>query len=1225
MSFLNPISPIQVLGQSSVSRESFYGTTFSNNIVGGYMQVNSLSDLIYTIPSATYGLIEYSANTIPIQFLKGSGTSWSPDVLTLNSDNLSSGRRKIGMLVYVREQEQLYQYTNDNFLTLWNAATAATGTVVISDFGTTVNNSTAAGQNFINSWTASTIDGYNGVVRSNAIWKKYYGTTLALTGGSFNSITGVLTLTNITGGTQTLSGFGSGGGGGAGITGGTFNQSTLDLNLTSSAGTVTINGVTGLYITGGTYSASTSTILLYNSTGGTINITGITASGGGGVTTTGGTYSAGTATFTNSTGGTFSVTGFSKYFVTGSTPTGITLNNGDRWFDTNSGIEVVWITDTDGSQWIQPTQGGGSSTSGGISGSGTTNFIPVWSGTSGITNSIIRANSTNVAINTSIDSNTLLYLYYTGTTGVFAQSQGYGVYGVALDPTGYGVYGFNNNSTGGTTGAGVSGGAFDGTAIYGQANGDIGPNYGVKGFTDSLGGSPSLNIGGYFRAVNAVDNYSIQLEDGTEGVDKVLVSKTSDGKANWSDILTGLTNVRSTTISATTYENLPQSISGGGTTSYIPKWTGSTGIGDSIIYDTGTNIGIGLTNPGYKLEVRGGITASGLGNAGEFLSIDTSPGGATVGLNAQFGTGIAQLVTYSNSPIVIATNNTERIRITNDGNFGIGIPSPSQKLHVSGNTLISGGLTASTISATTYQNLPTDVRVTGATYSNNNFTFTNNTGGTFSVLFNNVTGLTVNGILTVTGNTVLNRLTATTITATTYLNLPQSVSGTGTADYVTKWNGVGLGLVDSQIYDNGSFVGIGITTPTYHEGLSIQSGSGLLVNEGYINSVNGSLSFATVYDYSTWATGGGEIAIGTRGPLQQSQGTGNIGIGDKALQNNILGINNIAIGGTGSLLSNSGGTDNIAIGFNSLNQNISGINNISLGTDSLFNNLGNRNVAIGVGAGYTNGNRDRNVYIGYGAGYSNDGSSNIFIGDAAGYGDTSSSNRLIIGDTIYGDLSSKLIGINQANPVTTLDVNGTTRISGGLTASTVSATTYFNLPTDVRVTGATYSNNTFTFTNNTGGTFNVLFNTVTGLTVNGVLTVTGNTSLQSLTANTLNVTGNTLLSGLTASTISATTLTIGGSSTFKGGITATTLSGTTSRMVESSSTGEITANSTIITAYITSGGTMANLLENTSNWDINGVYTGSTITGTFQGQKHYNPDYFFEAVDDNLFIRYIRG
>jgi len=89
---------------------------------------------------------------------------------------------------------------------------------------------------------------------------------------------------------------------------------------------------------------------------------------------TGGTYSSGTIDFKNTTGGTsFSVTGLSKYFVTGSTPTGITLVNGDRWFDTNSGIEVVWITDVDGSQWIQPTQGGGGSTSG--------NYLPLSGGT----------------------------------------------------------------------------------------------------------------------------------------------------------------------------------------------------------------------------------------------------------------------------------------------------------------------------------------------------------------------------------------------------------------------------------------------------------------------------------------------------------------------------------------------------------------------------------------------------------------------------------------------------------------------------------------------------------------------------------------------------------------------------------------------------------------------------------------------------------------------------
>lgn len=90
-------------------------------------------------------------------------------------------------------------------------------------------------------------------------------------------------------------------------------------------------------------------------------------------------------------------------------------------------------------------------------------------------------------------------------------------------------------------------------------------------------------------------------------------------------------------------------------------------------------------------------------------------------------------------------------------------------------------------------------------------------------------------------------------------------------------------------------------------------------------------------------------------------------------------------------------------------------------------------------------------------------------------------------------------------------ITGDTTIGGLMKSSSVSATTYQNLPTDIRVTGASYSNNTFTYTNNTGGTFNVLFNTVTGLTVNGNLSVTGNTSM----TGTLGVTGNTNVRAIT--------------------------------------------------------------------------------------------------------------
>jgi hypothetical protein len=66
---------------------------------------------------------------------------------------------------------------------------------------------------------------------------------------------------------------------------------------------------------------------------------------------------------------------------------------------------------------------------------------------------------------------------------------------------------------------------------------------------------------------------------------------------------------------------------------------------------------------------------------------------------------------------------------------------------VTGNTIFTIGLTATTISATTYLNLPTDIRVTGGTYSNGTTTFTNNTGGTFTVtgFTNPFTGGTISG------------------------------------------------------------------------------------------------------------------------------------------------------------------------------------------------------------------------------------------------------------------------------------------------------------------------------------------------------------------------------------------------------------------------------------------------------------------------------------------------
>ena len=89
--YKNPITSLQVGTTQSVPQSNTYGLGYSVNNIGGYMEVYSLNDLIYTIPTGTTGSIEYSGNTIPIEFTKGDGNPWSRDVLTLGSDNISSG------------------------------------------------------------------------------------------------------------------------------------------------------------------------------------------------------------------------------------------------------------------------------------------------------------------------------------------------------------------------------------------------------------------------------------------------------------------------------------------------------------------------------------------------------------------------------------------------------------------------------------------------------------------------------------------------------------------------------------------------------------------------------------------------------------------------------------------------------------------------------------------------------------------------------------------------------------------------------------------------------------------------------------------------------------------------------------------------------------------------------------------------------------------------------
>ena len=198
------------------------------------------------------------------------------------------------------------------------------------------------------------------------------------------------------------------------------------------------------------------------------------------------------------------------------------------------------------------------------------------------------------------------------------------------------------------------------------------------------------------------------------------------------------------------------SAAGSGTEDYIRFYAGqaATGIADLYIGGTGSTrgfVGIGTVTPTEILDVNGKTKTTTL----QVTSNADINGNLTVIGNTLMGNVTATTIsatTYDNLPPSVFSGGT-----------------------VTGPTTFTNGLTATTISATTYYNLPIDpdTFVTGFTYNNNLFTVKQNNGQPdLTAVINSVTGWTVNGNLTVTGNTSVQGLTATTISATTYQNLP---------------------------------------------------------------------------------------------------------------------------------------------------------------------------------------------------------------------------------------------------------------------------------------------------------------------------------------------------------------------------------------------------------------------------------------------------------------------
>jgi len=266
------------------------------------------------------------------------------------------------------------------------------------------------------------------------------------------------------------------------------------------------------------------------------------------------------------------------------------------------------------------------------------------------------------------------------------------------------------------------------------------------------------------------------------------------------------------TISATTYQNLPIDVrvTGGTYSNGTTIFTNNTGGTFSV-----TGFYTGETSYVNSLTTGFGLSAD--TTTGVITIINTDPD-QTVVLNN--GTNISVTGTYPNFTIDVTgltDFNTFTTGFTYQDNTFTILDNSGSTYNATINSVtgltVNGTLSATTISATTYQNLPitTDVFVTGGTYSAGTSIFTNNTGGTFNVTGfytggtdNNqyVTGFTYSSntftILDNSGNTfstTIDTMTGLTVngvlSATTYQNLPQYYAGviSGSTNWINNNDG----------------------------------------------------------------------------------------------------------------------------------------------------------------------------------------------------------------------------------------------------------------------------------------------------------------------------------------------------------------------------------------------------------------------------------------------------
>ncbi len=298
----------------------------------------------------------------------------------------------------------------------------------------------------------------------------------------------------------------------------------------------------------------------------------------------------------------------------------------------------------------------------------------------------------------------------------------------------------------------------------------------------------------------------------------------------------------------------PAAVTGTGTASYVPLWTGASTVGNSVLFQTGTGstarIGVNTTTPGVTLDVKGSATIRGTlalpapavataaaGKSSQPLNFTASA------FNSSTAAAVSQTFRWQSEP---AANDTAAPSATLNLLFAQGTATAAEtglKIAHSGQITFAAGQTFPGTGKGT-------VTSVGLTAPSSDFT---------------VSGSPVTGA----GTLNLNWAVAPTSAATNNAIVKRDAGGSFSAVSVTASSvEVGTVYADNSAFDSGN--GAVMAHNGFAGGYAIEGNVGIGV--GVFGDTEGTESFsAGVYGYVDQATGN---AIGVKGYTGSQSGTG---------------------------------------------------------------------------------------------------------------------------------------------------------------------------------------------------------------------------------------------------------------------------------------------------------------------------------------------------------------